>query len=506
MTTKARRAVATATLLVFFAGCVTKVRPLAPDELGTVKKGQSLLVETTDGLTVEIKDPTVDSTRLVGVTSQGERREILLASIRSVRVKTRSASILYVAVPVVAVAIWLVVGAATAPAPPPSQSCPFVYAYDGRDLVFEAEPYGGAIAPALRRTEWTPLRHLREVDGQYRIRIANELDETQHTDEARLMVVDHPAGTQVAADPAGQVHVFRSPAPPLKAADEQGSDLSGVLRHTDREVWLAEYGAMDAHRRESLRDPLVLEFSKPAGARTARLLVNGATAPWGAEVAREFLALQGRRLPEWYAQLDAGGPALLAVLGWYAREGLYMVPIEVETAGGWQKRGTLFGSGPFAYKDTAYALDVSDVEGEVLRVRLPVPVNFWALNSVAVDYSEQPPIEIREIQTSTARDARDREARRLLAATDGAALVMVGRGDYADLAYPAPPRRPGQERTVFLKISGHYDIHLRADGEPRDALLQRVLFEPGYTLRFAFERHRERAARSAALAEPDASR
>ena len=162
-----------------------------------------------------------------------------------------------------------------------------------------------------------------------------------------------------------------------------------------------------------------------------------------------------------------------------------MLPIEVETAAGWQARGTLFGSGPFAYKTTAYALDVSDVEGETLRLRLPVPVNFWVLNSVAVDYGEQPPVETREVQTSTERDARGREARRLLSATDGEAVVMAEKGDHADLAYPAPPARPGQARTVLLRISGHYDIHLPAEGEPQEALLQRVLFEPGYTLRFA---------------------
>jgi hypothetical protein len=506
MTTATRQVTATLTLLFFLAGCSTGLRPLAPTELGSVKKGQWLVVEATDGTSVRIKDAAVDSTRLVGITNRGERREIPLASIRSVRLEKKDATLVYAMASIAAVALFLAIGASTAPEPPPSESCPFVYVFDGRDLVFEAEPYGAAIAPALRRTEWTPLPHLRAVDGEYRIRIANELDETQHTDEARLLVVDHPAGSQVAADPSGRLHVFGSPAPPRKATDEQGRDLTSVLRQADDQAWLAEYGAMDGRARETLRDPLVLEFAKPAGARAARLLVNGATSPWGAQVAREFLALRGRRLPEWYAELDARGPALFAVVAWYAREGLYTLPIEVETATGWKTRGTLFGSGPFVYKTTAYALDVSGVEGETLRVRLPVPVGFWVLNSVAVDYGDPPPVDVSEIQTSTVRDTRGRETQRLLAATDGAALVMSETGDHADLAYPAPPPRPGRERTVFLKISGHYDIHLPAEGEPQEALFQRALFEPGYTLRFAFERHLERTARSAPPGTPAALR
>ncbi|MEJ2217773.1 MAG: hypothetical protein P8099_14280, partial [Gemmatimonadota bacterium] len=153
-------------------------------------------------------------------------------------------------------------------------------------------------------------------------------------------------------------------------------------------------------------------------------------------------------------------------------------------------------SGPFAYKTTAYSLDVSDVPGDTLRVRLPVPVNFWVFNSVAVDYGEQPSFDSVEVETATTRDARGRPTGQLLARTDGQALVMSEKGDYSDLVYPAPPARPGRDRTVFLRISGYYDIHLPAEGPPQEAVLQRMFSEPGYTLRFAFERYRETASQA----------
>lgn len=59
---------------------------------------------------------------------------------------------------------------------------------------------------------------------------------------------------------------------------------------------------------------------------------------------------------------------------------------------------------------------MSDGEGDRLRVRLRFPVNFWVLNSVAIEYCEQPPIEVQEVQTSTVRDTRGREVQRLLSA------------------------------------------------------------------------------------------
>ena len=280
--------------------------------------------------------------------------------------------------------------------------------------------------------------------------------------------------------------------PPTTARDARGQDLTAVLRETDRRAWLSSYEAMDARTRETLRDPLVVEFPKPPGARTARLAVNGATSLWGAQVARDFLALRGAGLSDWYRRLETSDAELFTLLEWFDREGLYVLPIEVATPDGWEPREALFGSGPFAYKTTAYALDISDLPGETLRIRLRVPVGFWALNSLAVDYGDPTPVRATELETTTERDARGRALRALLSGDDDRALVLSERGDFVDLAYPVPAPTDG-ERTVFLKITGYYEVHLRGVGEPDHATLRRVLEEPGYTLRFAFERYRSGA-------------
>ena len=61
------------------------------------------------------------------------------------------------------------------------QSCPFVYSWDGTRYVFDAEPYGGAIARGLEKDDYSELGQLREADGRYKLRMTNEVDETQMT-------------------------------------------------------------------------------------------------------------------------------------------------------------------------------------------------------------------------------------------------------------------------------------------------------------------------------------
>ncbi len=41
----------------------------------------------------------------------------------------------------------------------------FIYSWDGEKYVFDGEPYGGAIMPALARTVWSELKHLKEERG-----------------------------------------------------------------------------------------------------------------------------------------------------------------------------------------------------------------------------------------------------------------------------------------------------------------------------------------------------
>jgi hypothetical protein len=45
------------------------------------------------------------------------------------------------------------------------------------------------------------------------------------------------------------------------------------------------------------------------------------------------------------------------------------------------------------------------------------------------------------------------------------------------------------ERSVILKASGYYDIHLEAKGKPQTDILEKMFFEPGFTIQYAFKEY-----------------
>ena len=92
-------------------------------------------------------------------------------------------------------------------------SCPFLFAYNGSRMEFvkDAVPWGSAIglridnqgtASIAATEEWYKIGgdQLAPHDGYYDLRITGELWETYYYDYLGLMVVDHPAGTEIFTD------------------------------------------------------------------------------------------------------------------------------------------------------------------------------------------------------------------------------------------------------------------------------------------------------------------
>lgn len=369
-----------------------------------------------------------------------------------------------------------------------AESCPFVYAFDGEKYVLEAEPYGGSVCAGLERADWSVLDSLKPVAGRYRLLLSNELDEVEHVDELKLVVVDHPAGVTVSPEVSGRMRTLAAPVPPSAARDGDGRDVRAELAAADGRYWLGRIEGRDPDRDEDLKDELVLEFPRPAGARQAKLLAEVRTTMWGSQAIRPLLASQGRELPAYFDKIDAGGPALLSLLGWFAREEMYNLQVRVETASGWKVKALVYGGGPIIAKDKAYGLDLSDIAGDTVRIRLTPAAGFWMIDRLALDFSDDVPVRVTEVAAEAARDGSGRDAGLELAADDALRLVLPKGSRPAALEFPVPPETPGAVRTVFVKARGYYDILLDAGGEPT-LDLEAMMAAPGASLRFVLRQH-----------------
>ncbi len=132
-------------------------------------------------------------------------------------------------------------------------SCPFLFAWNGKQIGFvkDAVPWGSAIglqidsvgSPGIAATEeWYKIGRDQLVahNGYYDLRITGELWETFYYDYLKLMVVDHPAGTEIFTDERFAVPPVKlavttvaPPHPIKKATDDQGTDVTGIVNKLD---------------------------------------------------------------------------------------------------------------------------------------------------------------------------------------------------------------------------------------------------------------------------------
>jgi len=425
----------------------------------------------------------------LGVTQQISTDSVSYVMVPAKRSGAHTGFLIGLAVDVT-VLIVAVVAANQHEDPPPRSdsiitSCPFVYSFADSSYIFDAEPLGAAICRSLQRTDLTVLNHIRESGGFYRFRITNELAETEFLDEVKLLVVDHPDSVQVVPSFDGTLHTVCSPQTPLSAIDYRGADMLGLVKHRDTESWVSNPFNRTPGVDSQIRDGLELEFAKPRDAQSVKLALNVQNTPWGAEMLNKVIALLGPEADAWCTRIARSADARESLEQAMIREG--MLVVKVWNGSNWKDADFVWGVGPRMPKDQLVKLDVGDITGNRLRVRLESTAGFWMINSVLADYSPDMPLEITELVAAEATDQLGRDIRSPLVRTDDNYYVMPTNSDRAEIAFAAPDTHKGRNRSFVFKCSGYYNIHVPYGSEPHPELMARLISEPGAFGRFSLE-------------------
>jgi hypothetical protein len=139
----------------------------------------------------------------------------------------------------------------------PTGSCPYLYAWDGQRFRFVTDLLGAAPAGLpltetrlidadpdeyvwIGREETFPSR-----DGYHVLQITEELREVLYLDDAKLVVVDHPPGTEVyptgkllpgAPFPKHELVTLRNVIPLISATNHLGADVTAQLQAADGQM------------------------------------------------------------------------------------------------------------------------------------------------------------------------------------------------------------------------------------------------------------------------------
>lgn len=373
------------------------------------------------------------------------------------------------------------------------ESCPFIYSWDGSKWVFDAEPLGGAICRGLQRTEVSRLEYVKPEDNKYLLKLRNEVEETQYLDEIKLLVVDHHVDKVIVPDTSGRLHLVSSATSPVLAVDEHGRDISRFVELADQLAWQTQLSETELLANDDTRHHLTFEFEKPLGARKARLIVNAGTGIWGSNMIREMLQMRGEGVDLWYKSINNRGPEMLDLLHFNLREELYVMHLYLQRGNEEIQRGMIFGGGPFATDNRIVELDVSDIPGDKLVIKMNPPKSFWTLDYLAIEYDDATTITPIEVPISTGRTSFGDDISEQLHSVDGNYYVMPRIGDWSEISFevPPPPDDRSLTRSVFLSTTGYYEIQIDKSQPERKELITKLMSEEGSISSYSIERFLE---------------
>jgi hypothetical protein len=350
-------------------------------------------------------------------------------------------------------------------------SCPLVYSWDGKHWRLDSGTFGGAITPALARTDLDNLLYARPKDGLLRFRMTDEADETEHVDAFTVVAVDHPAGTSVAPDARANstFHVIGSLNAPLAARDFMGRDVLAAVRVPDGRTWESTPDGRDPRNPAHLRDGLELTFKRPTGGDAVQLVVDAQNTEWSNAMMKTMVNAYGRLTASWY---DSATTIAASAPMARAQHGEGFLQASVWDGVSWRSVGEVWEAGPEVAKRQVLPIDVSGIAGDTIRVRLESAPSFWDIDYVGLGNASSTRVLARDLPTIAASAPRAPDALDRLAMKDGRFLDME-RNDTVTLTVRDTAGVPakGMVRSYLSRTSGWYRIHGEDTAAPDMAML-----------------------------------
>jgi hypothetical protein len=205
-----------------------------------------------------------------------------------------------------------------------SGSCPVIWTWNGREFEYITDVLGVApLGASSGDGSYFPTDHdeyiqirgdqLKAVNGEYEVRITEELSEVSYLDQVHLLAVDHPAEVSIYTNdkwkgppfPEFRLFAARRRVEVLKATDDDGGDATDRVRRLDRRY--PEGFRRDMNGAAAMHS-LTLDFGAAAPDNRAVLILHG-WVDWadGSTFLSQAQAHRGGLVPPQLQVRDAGG-------------------------------------------------------------------------------------------------------------------------------------------------------------------------------------------------------
>lgn len=361
-----------------------------------------------------------------------------------------------------------------APSPPPGGgdgSCPFISVYNGSEFITQGELYAGSVYPQMARNDYLQLNMVPVSDGKFRLKISNDQQEVQNTDLAELMIITHDKNVQMHVDQDGKLYSISDPLTPVAATTNNRNIVDDVIKQNDDLVYSFDDTSSGMHN-----NPVQLSFDKKTNAGKAKLILNVRNGFWMDLVFNKMSEGYGTYYPEFVKQQHAKSAEQLKT--WRDMQDIPLT-VSVLTSNGWQKVQDIVSVGPLAFRDIVVPVNLENIPGDKVQVKLSAGFMFWELDYAVIDFSNDQQYTIEKLLPSKAVDEKGNDVTQLLTVADEQYLVQPVPGTLTTVDYVYDRTVPANKTQTFVLHSKGYYEYVRDFKNKPDVVFLQQFKNPG---------------------------
>jgi len=310
------------------------------------------------------------------------------------------------------------------------------------------------VMKSAETTSYDRLKYLKEVDGEYRLKIEQVLHEIDWTDSFELYVVDHPDDDSfVMPDLQGDLHTIKELIQPVSAYEKNGDDCLEDVKYLDDKIWKDSIFDADVNDESTLRNWIVLTFPKPEGTTEAKLMLSVKKQITITQEWEFFINVIGENFWNLWQKIMENPILTELYLDMYERE--ISLRIEVWNGTGWVLQDSI-SAGDALWDDFLAVLDISDIEGDELQIRLKSTTAHYEINYAGIDYSEDEPLMVSKVDPYYAMKNGEEDISAALESPDENYVTLLP-NDVIELRYEAIPESEWK-RDFTIATKGYYNF------------------------------------------------
>ena len=204
-----------------------------------------------------------------------------------------------------------------------------------------------------------------------------------------------------------------------------------------------------------------------------------------------MLQLYGSSVDDYYKKIDEQESDYKQMMKFIEDEELYKLKYYTKNDDNWVLQGFINGGGPLISETRVYDLDLSNIKGDSVTIKINPPYGYWTVDYLAIQYDvyTTPNIEYMDLETAPNQDGID--IKETVKIKDNNYCIMPMVGDYFEAEYKEAESNSKFKTTYYLKSSGYYEIHLNKSLPFQFMTLSKFITEPGFIIKYSNERYRE---------------